>query len=262
VPEYEQRQTSFLSAFRSESDPTEMAARLSSAPDFRTSFAYLRTGRFQWSGTIGEGNLVEIWSVTNDDLFGLSISPRNSGYVARASAYFTIRQMIHQVLETRLVVTSIVQEILATFHAKRDILELDGQNLRGLPPQIGMLTELRVLSLSNNELTCLPPEIGHLSKLTELILNNNRLKTLPVEVCRLTSLHTLLLSGNDLCSLPANIGDLARLRTLKLDKNQLCVLPAEIGKLTKLQTLSVQNNRSASTMRKTEILTNATPPLF
>jgi Leucine-rich repeat (LRR) protein len=42
-------------------------------------------------------------------------------------------------------------------------LDLRNKSLAALPPEIGQLTELRVLLLSGNQLTALPPEIGQLS---------------------------------------------------------------------------------------------------
>jgi hypothetical protein len=139
--------------------------------------------------------------------------------------------------------TSILDQILAAFHDNRDILELDGQNLAELPPQIGMLTELQVLSLSGNQLTRLPEEIGNLSKLVELALDENCLTELNPTIGRLTSLESLWLAHNKLRALPASIGCLASLKTLKLDHNQLRSLPPEIGKLTKLRRLNIEYNQ-------------------
>jgi len=130
---------------------------------------------------------------------------------------------------------TILDQILAAFHAKRDILELDGQNLTELPPEIGMLTELEVLSLSNNQLTRLPAEIGNLSKLVELTLDQNCLTELPAEIGRLTSLEILLLSDNKLRKLPPEIGKLTKLRRLDIQENRLSELPEEFARIESLQ---------------------------
>jgi len=137
----------------------------------------------------------------------------------------------------------VLDQILDAFHARRDTLLLDGQNLTELPPQIGMLTELEVLSLSGNQLTRLPVEIGNMSNLVELALDENRLTWLTPAIGRLASLQILLLSSNKLRSLPAALGDLASLQKLNLDQNQLRRLPPEIAKLTRLRRLNIQNNR-------------------
>jgi len=136
-----------------------------------------------------------------------------------------------------------LDQILAAFHAKLDTLELDGQNLTELPPEIGMLAELQVLSLSSNQLTSLPAEIGNLSKLVELAVDENCLTELPAQIGRLTRLEILLLSHNKLRALPASIGDLVSLQALNLEHNELRTLPPEIGRLSKLRRLSIQDNR-------------------
>ena len=50
-------------------------------------------------------------------------------------------------------------------------LDLTGQGLSTLPPEIGNLTNLRSLVLSFNDLTVLPAEIGNLTNLVNLYLN-------------------------------------------------------------------------------------------
>jgi hypothetical protein len=84
---------------------------------------------------------------------------------------------------------TILDEILAAVHAKRGTLKLDGQNLTELPPQIGQLTSLEILSLSNNKLRKLPAEIGKLSKLRRLYIQENCLSELPAEFARIESLQ-------------------------------------------------------------------------
>jgi len=49
------------------------------------------------------------------------------------------------------------------------------KGLTSLPPEIGCLTNLRVLNCGNNELTSLPSEIGHLTSLQELDCEDNQL---------------------------------------------------------------------------------------
>ena len=49
-------------------------------------------------------------------------------------------------------------------------IDLGGNGLTGLPPEIGNLTNLTSLNLGYNGLTGLPPEIGNLTNLTSLNL--------------------------------------------------------------------------------------------
>ena len=122
-------------------------------------------------------------------------------------------------------------------------LDLGGNELTGLPPEIGQLTNLQTLKLRGNQLTGLPPEIGQLTNLRTLDLGGNQLDALPPEIIQLTELVGLDLGGNELTALPPEIGQLTNLQTLKLRGNQLTGLPPEIGQLTNLQTLDLGGNQ-------------------
>ena len=61
-------------------------------------------------------------------------------------------------------------------------LDLSRLGLTELPPEIGNLSDLRVLSLDFNELRHLPSEIGNLTNLQVLGLFNNELSSLPTEI--------------------------------------------------------------------------------
>ncbi|WP_420865426.1 leucine-rich repeat domain-containing protein, partial [Leptospira weilii] len=74
------------------------------------------------------------------------------------------------------------------------ILNLENNELRILPKEIGQLESLELLDLSNNELRILPKEIGQLRNLKTLHLLNNRLRTLPKEIRQLQNLRTLYLT--------------------------------------------------------------------
>ena len=60
-------------------------------------------------------------------------------------------------------------------------LDLSGEGLTVLPPEIGKLTNLQTLNLSHNKLSSLPAEFGHLH-LTKLTLDDNPLESLPPEI--------------------------------------------------------------------------------
>jgi len=67
----------------------------------------------------------------------------------------------------------VLKKIKKAFQSGKPRLDLSGNELTTLPPEIGLLTSLTTLYLSENELTMLPPEIGQLTGLTTLYLSNN-----------------------------------------------------------------------------------------
>ena len=125
-------------------------------------------------------------------------------------------------------------------------LNLSSNQLASLPPEIGELTGLKTLFVSRNQLTSLPPEIGALTALKTLFVNDNQLRSLPPEIRALTALKTLFVNDNQLTSLPPEIGALAALEDLYLSGNQLTSLPPEIGAVTALKTLHVPSNQLMS----------------
>lgn len=77
-----------------------------------------------------------------------------------------------------------------------------------LPPEIGNLTNLCILSLSNNKLKRIPREIKNLHNLRYLFLANNKLKYITSKISRLTYLEKLVLENNKLKKLPVEILDI------------------------------------------------------
>jgi small GTP-binding protein len=126
---------------------------------------------------------------------------------------------------------------------KEKILDLRGNRLSELPPEIGQLTRLTHLDLSFNTLNGLPPEIRRLTELTDLDLSDNRLNEPPPEIWRMTGLTSLDLSGNQLSELPSDIGQLTRLTHLDLRDNRLSGLPPEISRLSGLTIFGLSGNR-------------------
>ena len=100
-------------------------------------------------------------------------------------------------------------------------LDLGGQGIRAIAPQLLNYSFLTVLHLNSNRLTYVPPEIGKLTSLQHLDLSLNNIQELPIEVGMLTNLQTLLLYDNQLESLPMELGYLFKLHTLGVEGNPL-----------------------------------------
>jgi Leucine-rich repeat (LRR) protein len=77
-----------------------------------------------------------------------------------------------------------------------EVLDLSGNHLEVLPPQIITLSRLEDLRLDNNKLIMLPSEIGHLQKLRTLHVCHNQLQTLPVQFLKNSIVDKMLLTGN------------------------------------------------------------------
>jgi len=136
--------------------------------------------------------------------------------------------------------TTMPPEICQLTNLRR--LRLGENQLTKLPPEIGQLTKLIELTLFKNRLSILPSEIGQLIKLIVLNLSDNRLFPMPLEICLLTDLAELNLSHNQVKEVPPEIGQLINLRVLDLWGNQLTGLPPEISQLRELATLNLSIN--------------------
>ena len=128
-----------------------------------------------------------------------------------------------------------------------------------IPPELGNLSNLRILRLENNQLTgAIPPELGRLSNLTHLWLYDNQLSgTIPPELGNLSNLENLYLDTNQLTgAIPPELGNLSNLKDLVLGQNSVSdnqltgAIPPELGDLTNLGQLALGGNR----------LTGAIPP--
>lgn len=106
-------------------------------------------------------------------------------------------------------------------------LYLNDNCLTRLPPDIGLLVNLRTLDVSNNKLRSLPAELGELIQLRELHLNHNMLRSLPYELGKLFHLVVLGLHGNpltkDILSIYNDMNGTNKLLTHMLDNFSLTV---------------------------------------
>ncbi|NNE69761.1 MAG: PKD domain-containing protein [Rhodothermales bacterium] len=125
------------------------------------------------------------------------------------------------------------------------ILGLEQLGLTGtLPPEIGDLSELRLLALGFNQITGpLPDEIGNLSKLQKLYIHRNEFSgPIPSSIGRLTELEEFVFWGNQLTELPEEIGNLYRLTSLNGFENKLTAIPMRIGDLINLESIILGSN--------------------
>lgn len=129
-------------------------------------------------------------------------------------------------------------------------LELSNQNLATRSGDLDKFTRLQTLDISGNTLTKLPPEIGSLYQLKMFSAYNNQLTELPKEIGNLKNLVNLSLYNNKLTKIPPEIGNLTELTMISLSDNQLTELPKEIAKLTNLKDLYLTNNKFSDEEQK------------
>ena len=154
-------------------------------------------------------------------------------------------------------------------------LNLSDRNLIVIPPEIGILRNLKDLLLANNDirnmslslLSCrnlrrldlssnalnhIPIQMTYLTHLEDLSLRDNRLKSLPGNFAQMRSLRYLDLSNvhprlakgyNDFKYIPPTVCHLPNLEKLLLEKLNISQLPVSIVYMKKLQVLSISGCR-------------------
>lgn len=121
-------------------------------------------------------------------------------------------------------------------------LDLSKIGLSEVPPGIGMLNSLRILDLGGNRINRLPPEILKLENLEDFYIRENYLTHLPEEIGCLHNLTNLWLSNNNIEYLPNSFFKLSNLKELYINNNYLSTIPPEIENLSALQELDLSWN--------------------
>ncbi|KAM4748865.1 leucine-rich repeat-containing protein 10 [Rhinophrynus dorsalis] len=121
-------------------------------------------------------------------------------------------------------------------------LYLSDNNLNNLPPELELLQNLQILALDFNNFKVLPPVVCSLKQLSILYLGNNRLRDLPHELSFLKNLQTLWIESNYLTHLPVVICELTLLKTLHAGTNPIRHLPQELRNLKELRSIWLSGN--------------------
>ncbi|KAK6943297.1 Leucine-rich repeat-containing N-terminal, plant-type [Dillenia turbinata] len=127
------------------------------------------------------------------------------------------------------------------------ILDFMWNNLTGgIPKEIGNITSLELLLLNGNLLSgSLPEELGYLTNLNRLQVDENFISgSVPHSFANLRSVRHLHMNNNSFSGyIPVELSNLSTLRHLLLDNNNLSgYLPAEISNLPELRILQLDNN--------------------
>ncbi|PNY27402.1 Glucose-repressible alcohol dehydrogenase transcriptional effector [Tolypocladium capitatum] len=100
-------------------------------------------------------------------------------------------------------------------------MDMSGQGLRNLAPELFRYQFLNELYIASNKLTRLPKEIGELRQLRHLDASYNQISELPPELGMCTYLKQLLLFNNNISELPFELGSLHLLDMLGIEGNPL-----------------------------------------
>jgi len=120
---------------------------------------------------------------------------------------------------------------------KRGLI-LANYNSRYISSRLYDLTTLVTLDLSGNRLKELKPDVQFLVNLQRLDLRRNRIKKIPREVEELKKLMNFWLGFNQLAELPGNMYKLVKLEELDLSNNQFTPkCPTEVGNMELLKDL-------------------------
>lgn len=109
-----------------------------------------------------------------------------------------------------------------------ELLNLGGNNIFEIQPDIVKLQKLRILFFAQNQFESIPAILGSLLSLYMLSFKSNKIKHIPHEALS-PSIGWLILTDNKIDVLPPSIGLLKNLRKLMLAGNRIASLPDEMS---------------------------------
>ncbi len=120
-------------------------------------------------------------------------------------------------------------------------LNLSGKDLKEIPKEVFMCTNLRKLNLSSNSISRIPLDIQNLRKLEVLNLTDNKLNQLHGGLFRLIRLKRLVLANNTIKSIPKQIEKLTKLEVLMIQNNKITgINPDHLSQ--NMRKLNISNN--------------------
>lgn len=122
------------------------------------------------------------------------------------------------------------------------VVDLSGQSITKVGPEIYNNTKTTDLILTNNLLTSLPSEMGKMENLVVLKIDKNKLEGSLIGEIRKMPLRVLDVSDNSMTGMPAEIGQLNKLETLDYSNNNIDTLPNEVKNLTQLKEFNLTGN--------------------
>jgi hypothetical protein len=126
-----------------------------------------------------------------------------------------------------------------------EVLDLSGNALTGLPPDMGRFTKLEALFCSGNRFERLPPSLGDCPVLSQVGFRATGMVELPAESLP-PRLRWLTLTDNRLASVPGALGERPALQKLMLAGNRLDGLPPSLEGAQSLELLRLAANRFAA----------------
>ena len=119
-------------------------------------------------------------------------------------------------------------------------LDLSFNEMKTVPPDVGLLNDLQIFKCRHNELRDLSPEFWGCLKLRHLDLAQNKLSMLDSRIGQLTDLRELLVFENSLSRIPESLGGLQLLQVLDVSRNKLTAFSPMV--LPALVSLNVSHN--------------------
>jgi hypothetical protein len=113
-------------------------------------------------------------------------------------------------------------------------------NFAYIPPEIGHLKKLKILTLLNANFDTLPESMLSLISLQSLSIRSCKyLRELPKDICYLEKLEHLVLVDCPIVNLPTEIRQLSKLRRLDLTESCITDLPESLLEIENIETLGI-----------------------